>query len=130
MSCSRCAVFRLFLFPAFLISSDVFFQLMDPDILNDSKLTVREKAALLNVSVGTVFNKLHNLHTKANGGLTKFSADEEAHIEELLLQCAEFGVPLNTQFLLKVLISVGKDKGKKTSFRNSIILGMFFFRLG
>ena len=86
---------------------------MDPNVLNDPQLTVREKAMLLGMSAGTVFNKLHKRHMGKNGGLTKFSAEEESHIEDLLLRCAEFGVPLNQQLLLKVLISVGKDKGEK-----------------
>ena len=88
---------------------------MNGDVLHNSTLTVREKAVLLGVSVGTVINKLHGRHLGKNGGLTKFSVEEEHHVEELLLRCAEFGVPLNKHLFLKVLISVGKDKGKKNA---------------
>lgn len=85
---------------------------MNSEILNHPSLTIQEKASLLNVSVGTVYNRLQNRHLAKNGRPTKFSVEEEAVVEDLLLRCAEFGVPLNKQLFLKVLFSIGKDKGK------------------
>ena len=84
---------------------------MDPDLLYDPTFTIKDKAPLLGVSVGTVFNRVPRLHGGKSGRAPKFSAEEENHLEDMLLSCAKLGVPLNQHFFLKVLTQVGKDKG-------------------
>ena len=73
---------------------------------------LRDKAEKLGVSHGTVRNRLLGLHSKKRGRQTKFTEDEERNFVDLLLRCADFGVPMSKRLHVKVVFSVGKDKGK------------------
>ena len=56
---------------------------------------------------------VHLVFSKDSPGRpTKFTADEEKTMEDLLLNCAKIGVPLSIQLFYKVVDQISLDKGK------------------
>ena len=59
---------------------------------------IRRLQREFNISCRQAQKKILGIVVKSNGGQTVFSADEENNIVELLLTCADLGVPFKTTF--------------------------------
>ena len=72
------------------------------EMLEDALKELREGHGFTAVSLkyriplGTLFNKVKNLHNKKNGGQTLFSNSEEIGLVKLIQVCGEWGSPLDS----------------------------------
>jgi hypothetical protein len=84
--------------------------------VHEKSRSIRKASVDFNISYSALQRHVSYPALKPAGGQLKFSTKEENDIAELLLQCAEMGVPLDKRLLRKVVLSVGKAKGKRCSF--------------
>ena len=82
---------------------------MDSPVL--ASLSYRKQAQLLGCSAFKARYLPLGLHTEPVGRLTKFNAEEENHLEDLLLSCSRIGVPLSIWLFNTVVDSVAREKG-------------------
>lgn len=78
------------------------------------QFSIREASQQYNIPVGTLYNKLHNLHLNQPGGSTVLTISQETDLCETIRIAGEWGYPL-TPTAIKNLVKEYLDHNKVTS---------------
>ena len=85
--------------------------------VRETGMSTREAAKEFRISHATLSRRLKSPISKPSGGQQKFSQEEDQTFADLLLFCADFGVPMSKESLRNVIFTVGQNKGETSIYR-------------
>lgn len=71
--------------------------------VREHKFSLREASQLFNIPYGTLYNKLHSLHSNPPGGPTVLTSSQEAELCETIRIAGEWGYPLTPASIQKLV---------------------------